>query len=143
MMKKGSILYKALLEEALELHLNKNAGYSSDDPDAFSNFRLSEAIGISAFKGVMVRLGDKFARVQSLLGNPANEKVGESIRDTLMDLSAYALIGICLMEEEGQGKSLEMVNRTSFSTRTFESSSMGYTWEPKCPHPGCLICDPQ
>ena len=101
-MKEGSKQYKALLDEALTLHLNKNTGYSADDPDAFSNFRLAEGMGLTPLQGVMVRLGDKFARAQSLMRNPDNDKVGESLRDTLMDLSAYALIGICLMEEDKQ-----------------------------------------
>lgn len=98
-LKEGSRRYKALLDEALDLHLRKNVGYSADNPDAFANFRLAEGMGITPVQGVLVRLGDKFARVQSLSRNPANDRVSESMRDTLMDLSAYALIAICLMEE--------------------------------------------
>jgi hypothetical protein len=99
-MKEGSKRYKALLDEALDLHLRKNRGYSAQNPDAFANFRLAEGMGLTAVQGVLVRMGDKFARVQSLARDPSNDKVGESMRDTLMDLSAYALIAICLMEEE-------------------------------------------
>lgn len=101
-MKVGSERYKTLLDEALELHLNKNQGYSANNPDAFANFRLAEGMGLTPVQGVLVRLGDKFARVQSLAANPTNDRVSESMRDTLMDLSAYALIAICLMEEDDE-----------------------------------------
>ncbi len=99
-LKEGSKRYKALLDEALELHVRKNQGYAADNPDAFANFRLAEGMGLTPVQGVLVRMGDKFARVQSLAKNPENDRVGESMRDTLMDLSAYALIAICLMEEQ-------------------------------------------
>jgi hypothetical protein len=38
--------------------------------------------------------------VTNLVKNPLNEQVGENIKDTLMDLAAYALIAICLLEEQ-------------------------------------------
>lgn len=93
--------YKNLLDRMWDLHVRKNAGYAgADNPDAFANFRMCEQFGISAFDGCMVRLSDKYARVTSLLRNSSNEQVGESLRDTLSDLSAYALIAICLLDEQ-------------------------------------------
>ena len=88
-----------LISEMVLLHKNKNAGYSGDNPDTWANFRDSEEIGISAFMGCMIRLGDKRRRINNLLKNPDNNKVGESIKDTLADEAAYALIGICLYNE--------------------------------------------
>lgn len=93
--------YIQLLEEAKQLHIKKNAGYSgADNPDPWANFRMAEAFGVTAFKGCLVRMSDKYIRVTNLLKNPANEQVGESIKDTLQDLAAYALIAVCLLEEE-------------------------------------------
>jgi hypothetical protein len=43
---------------------------------------------------------DKFIRICNLMANPLNEQVGESIKDTLLDLAIYCLIAICLFEEE-------------------------------------------
>jgi hypothetical protein len=101
-MKAGSLRYKALLDEALQLHLKKNAGYSADNPDAFANFREVTKAGMTPLQGIITRMSDKYARAMSLFKNPENDQVGESMRDTLMDLSAYALIYICLAEEEMQ-----------------------------------------
>lgn len=92
--------YLDLLAEMTELHKNKAAGYSGNNPDTWVNFRGSEGWGVSPFLGCMVRMTDKFKRAQNLVQDPDNDKVGESLRDTLMDLAAYALIGIILYEEQ-------------------------------------------
>lgn len=92
--------YRTLLTEAWDLHVRKNAGYAgADNPDPWANFRLCETFGVSAFEGCMVRLSDKYARATSLMRDMANEQVGESLRDTLRDLAAYANIAVCLLDE--------------------------------------------
>lgn len=97
----GSPRYLELLEQAAELHRRKNAGYAgATNPDPWANFRMSETFGVSALRGCLVRMSDKYIRVGNLMKDPNNDQVGESIKDTLMDLSAYALIAICLLEEE-------------------------------------------
>jgi nitrogen regulatory protein PII-like uncharacterized protein len=96
----GSLQYLALLDKMRDLHIRKNAGYAGDSPDPWANFRESEDFDVSSFKGILVRMSDKWIRIKNLVKNPANEKVGESIKDTLMDLSAYALIAIAILEEE-------------------------------------------
>lgn len=91
----------AVIQKARELHVAKNAGYAgAANPDPWANFRLSELFGISPVKGVFVRMSDKYARITSLRADASNERVGESLWDTLADLAAYALIAVCLLEEE-------------------------------------------
>jgi hypothetical protein len=93
--------YIELLEQMKSLHEKKNAGYSGmDNPDPWATFRMSEAFGVSAFKGCLIRMSDKYIRVTNLVRNPKNEQVGENVKDTLFDLAAYALIAVCLLEEE-------------------------------------------
>jgi hypothetical protein len=97
----GSLRYRDLLDEAWNLHVAKNAGYAgADNPDAWANFRMSEQFGVSALDGCLVRMSDKYIRVTNLRKNKDNERVGESLIDTLKDLAAYANIAICLLEEE-------------------------------------------
>lgn len=92
-----------VLDRARELHVAKNAGYAgADNPDPWANFRLSTVFGISPADGVFVRMSDKYIRITNLRANPDNDRVGESIVDTLADLAAYALIAICLLEEESK-----------------------------------------
>lgn len=92
----GDLHYLKLLDDMRELHIRKNAG---DADDRWINFRKSEDFGVTPLQGCLVRLSDKYIRVGNLMKNPDNEQVGENIKDTLMDMAAYALIAICLLEE--------------------------------------------
>lgn len=96
----GDPTYLKLLDEMRELHIKRNAGYSGDSADRWANFRMSENFGVSSFLGCLVRMSDKFIRIQNLTKNPKNEMVGEAIEDTLLDLASYALIAICLLREK-------------------------------------------
>ena len=97
----GDPRYLRLLHEMEALHRAKAAGYSGiGAKDTWANFREAQRWGITPLKGCLVRMGDKYRRLQNLITNPANEQVGEAVTDTLNDLAAYALIARCLLEEE-------------------------------------------
>lgn len=102
---KGNKRFLELNAEEREIHVAKAAGYAgAENPDTWANFREAEAWGLTPAQGCAVRMGDKYRRVQNLLRNPANDQVGEPIKDTLMDLSNYAKILICLLEEEAEAR---------------------------------------
>lgn len=106
-----------LLEEMEDIHRRKNAGYAGEESmDPWSNFRMAEMLDISAFKGCLIRMGDKYSRICNLAEDPNNEQVGESIHDTLIDLANYALIAICLYEEmqEGEVEKYEMLSDEAY-----------------------------
>ena len=63
-------------------------------------FRLSELAGISPWKGSVVRMGDKYARISNFIKKGDFKFKEESIKDTLMDMAIYSLITIVLYEEE-------------------------------------------
>lgn len=97
----GNPEFVRLVHEMLDTHVKKAAGYSGEDnPDTWANFREATAWGLTPLEGCLVRMGDKYRRVQNLRRNSANDRVGESIKDTLMDLANYAIIAVCLLEEE-------------------------------------------
>lgn len=98
----GSPEYLKLLGDMADLHKRKSAGYAGQGGDPWSNFREASSLGSDPFTGVLIRISDKWSRIKSLKQNPANDQVNESIRDTLLDLSAYALIAICLLDEGGK-----------------------------------------
>jgi hypothetical protein len=89
-----------LLGKMKEIHLAKNAGYAGNSPDPWINFKMSKMFGVEPSTGALIRATDKMARIASLIQNPANDKVNESIYDTLIDLANYAIIAYCLYEEE-------------------------------------------
>lgn len=108
--------FMELLDVMKDIHIKKNAGYCGDSPDAFKNFRQAELFGISAFQGCLVRMSDKFMRVANLSKNAEADQVGEAITDTLLDLANYAIIAICLYEEEEKIRK-ESVDENIVSTK--------------------------
>jgi hypothetical protein len=100
----ASSRYIALLRDAADLHIRKSAGYAGrDNPDTWSNFRQAEKLGLTPLQGCMIRLSDKFERACNLMRDPANEQVGEALRETLVDGMAYFGIAVCLLDEQTLG----------------------------------------
>jgi uncharacterized protein YqgQ len=99
---KGHPLFYDLLEEMADLHARKNSNYA-DPKDPLSNLRRCRVLGISPLLGVLVRLQDKWSRIENL-ARGAPDEVGESLEDTLMDNAVYSLLAIILMREERNNK---------------------------------------
>lgn len=76
----------AIQKEGLELFTKKNQDYG----DAFAMYGPI---------GVLVRIGDKIQRLQSITNKGINLIEDEKIRDTLIDLHNYAAMAIMLMDE--------------------------------------------
>jgi len=73
--------------EGLELFKKKNTYYG----DAFANYGVV---------GVLVRMGDKIARLQSITTKSVSLVNTESLRDTLIDLHNYSAMAIMLLDED-------------------------------------------
>jgi len=107
MMKKGDEVKKCyghpdfykLLDKMKEIHSNKNHDYSGED-ESFRNFKMSETMGIPAWKGCLVRMGDKYSRLCSFARKEEYKVKEENIEDTLMDLAIYSVICIILYREK-------------------------------------------
>ena len=98
MTQQSEIFYK-LLNEMKEVHDTKRHDYASKE-DVFRNFRTSEMGDIPAWKGVAIRIGDKFSRLMSFVKQEELKIKDESIKDTLIDLANYSLICAILYEEK-------------------------------------------
>jgi hypothetical protein len=90
-----------LAAEKIELSTRKNNNYAGDE-NALANFDLVEIITkgrITREQGIFVRMVDKVARLGNLLFDVQDE-VGESTRDTVMDLAVYSdILTACLDEK--------------------------------------------
>lgn len=73
-------------KEGLELFRRKNHDYG----DAFADCGVV---------GVIVRIGDKLARLRSVTKHSVTLVNDESLRDTLLDLHNYTAMAIALMDE--------------------------------------------
>lgn len=74
-------------EEARNLFKKKNEDYG----DAFANYGAI---------GVLVRIGDKISRLQSITARQITLINTESLRDTLIDLHNYSAMAIMLLDEK-------------------------------------------
>jgi len=77
---------KKVQKEGLELFTKKNKDYG----DAFANYGTV---------GVLVRMGDKIQRLQSITTSGITLNKEEKLRDTLIDLHNYAAMAIMLLDE--------------------------------------------
>lgn len=94
--------FYALLQEAAELHSRKNHDYAGRG-NPLRNFYKCTEMGLTPFQGVMVRLTDKWARLEAFMQQGRLEVMSESIEDTLMDNAVYSLLAILLLREPGIG----------------------------------------
>ncbi len=94
-----------LLDQMADLHSRKNHDYAGTK-DPLKNLRASERIGLPPFQGVMVRLQDKWSRLEEFVNSGQLMVKNESVIDTLMDNAVYSLLAIILYQEQ-QKKSEE------------------------------------
>ena len=73
--------------EGLELFKRKNSDYG----DAFASYGVI---------GVLVRMGDKILRAQSITNSSIALVNSETLRDTLIDLHNYSAMAIMLLDED-------------------------------------------
>lgn len=86
-----------IVQEMIDLHDKKQSDYGRDT-DPFANVRGSVEWDMPAWVGAMVRAQDKIRRLQQY--NKKGTLANEGARDAFMDLAVYAVIALCLWEEE-------------------------------------------
>ena len=90
---------KLVQQESLDLFKKKNQDYG----DAFANYGAI---------GVLVRMGDKISRLQTITNRNVSLINTESLRDTLIDLHNYSAMTIMLLDEDKDKKD-NLVNNLS------------------------------
>lgn len=88
-------------KENLTILEQKNADYSGVETDPFRNFKACNMYGITTEQGLLVRMSDKMMRISNLLTKEAKVK-DESIKDSLKDLSNYALILLAYIDQDAR-----------------------------------------
>jgi hypothetical protein len=84
---------RQIQNEGLKLFKNKNQDYG----DAFATYGPV---------GVLIRMGDKISRLQSITKSGITLVNNESLRDTLLDLHNYSAMAIMLLDEDLEVKSV-------------------------------------
>jgi len=78
--------YTEIHESAVTLFKEKNADYG----DAFAEYGAV---------GVLVRIGDKIKRLQTIKSTGITMVKNERVRDTLLDLHNYSAMALMLLDE--------------------------------------------
>ena len=85
--------YNKIRDEAFEIFKKKNIDYG----DAFADY---------GSVGVIVRMGDKIRRMSNISSTSITLVEDERLRDTLMDLANYAVMGLMLLDEKSESENL-------------------------------------
>lgn len=86
------------LDRMLEIYESKDRDYSGNKKP-MENLRASEEFGIEAWRGVLLRMGDKYRRIKSYEETGTYHVADESVEDTLIDLSNYSILCALLYSE--------------------------------------------
>jgi len=92
-------------ETALDILDNMRAVYEAKDNDysatglPMGNLRKCEDAGIDAWRGCLVRIGDKMSRLENFLKEKEYLVLSEKAEDTVIDLANYAILMSCLIQE--------------------------------------------
>ncbi len=112
-----------LLEQMAALHSRKNHDYAGTK-DPLKNLRSCERLNLKPFMGVMVRLQDKWSRLEEFVNSGQLMVKDESVIDTLMDNAVYSLLAIILYQE--QQKELDDLEGA------YGKPEQLYRWCPEC-----------
>lgn len=93
-MKDDHKLHNKIIDEIHNTYIRKNADYGNSFSEQFQEYGLLSLI---------IRLDDKMRRLKQLYKNEAQVK-DESIRDTLLDLSNYSIMGVMELDKETNQK---------------------------------------
>jgi hypothetical protein len=82
-----------VLDEAFELLLLKHENYGPKNISGSPGHKDPKPIN-----GLLVRMNDKQARLQHMYYNSVEDKVGESLRETAIDLLNYCAILVMVLD---------------------------------------------
>lgn len=86
-----------ILDNMQKVYEAKDNDYSSNGLP-MGNLRKCEDAGIEAWRGCLVRMGDKISRLENFI-NSHEYMVDEKAEDTILDLANYSILMSCLLKE--------------------------------------------
>ena len=86
--------FRELFEKDLAKMRQKNHDYAGNGNDALKNLKRWGSLG------VIVRLSDKYERLENFFKTGILKVKDESIRDTLLDIRVYGYLAEILLDEE-------------------------------------------
>jgi hypothetical protein len=103
----GHPRFYEILKDMADLHSRKNHDYAGTS-DPLKNLRACTRIDLEPFMGVLVRLQDKWSRLEEFVKSGKLMVKNESVIDTLMDNAVYSILAIILYEEQLKGEKTDI-----------------------------------
>lgn len=95
--------HKQMCEKMIKLTEDKNSDYCGDDPSAFANFERVEKEGVTSTEvGILTRMMDKYARLNTFVKKGAYKVEDEKVADTCADLANYAIMLSAVIQSKKQ-----------------------------------------
>jgi len=110
--------HKDICKELTDLYESKNTKYGNSFETTFEEY------GPTA---LLVRLDDKMNRARTLFNNEAIKPGDESVRDTLLDLANYAIMGIMELDKGKAEEVGEEVKEEPKGVSKVEEALSGFT----------------
>lgn len=93
----------ALMVKMAEKQLAKGHDYSgaggAAESKSYENLKAAEDLGMPAWKGVMIRMSDKWARLRNFAKQQVFLVKDESFEDTNIDLANYCIFNIIMYSD--------------------------------------------
>jgi hypothetical protein len=93
-----------ILDNMQKVYEAKDNDYSATGLP-MGNLRKCEDAGIDAWRGCLVRIGDKMSRLENFINEKQYQVIAEKAEDTIIDLANYAILCFCLVEENKHNSS--------------------------------------
>ena len=108
------------LDELKMLHDAKNHDYATAE-NPYQNLEGVERLGIEAWRGIVIRLMDKFERVQQYCVNGELAIKSEGLEDTFKDIAVYSTLAMILFrkDQEKQQELTELERGKGLGTSFF------------------------
>ena len=102
-------MFDNALDELKMLHDAKNHDYATAE-NPYKNLEGVERIGIEAWRGIVIRLMDKFERVQQYCVNGELAIKSEGMEDTFKDIAVYSTLAMILFRKDQERTMAERFN---------------------------------
>jgi hypothetical protein len=99
-------LHKNLMDTMHQLTIDKQSDYCNNSSDPFYNVSRGERLGsYSTEVGLLTRINDKLARLESFIASKKMSVQDEKVLDTCMDAANYILmLGLYMTHKEKKEK---------------------------------------
>ena len=114
------------LDELKMLHDAKNHDYATAE-NPYKNLEGVSRIGIQPWRGIVIRLMDKFERVEQYCTNGELAIKSEGMEDTFKDIAVYSTLAMILFRKE-QEKNRDLTDAEI--DKALAERGEGKEWEP-------------